>query len=793
MPPKSQSIPKTQTAQQTKSPEETLRPYEFHGLDIRHRPGQAQALATCPFCTREGKFTINVERGVWRCLVCNEGKSESRGGTAGGNIYTFMRLVWQRSMEATKNDKAYDELAAERGLLTSASLRAWGVCKSIITGEWLIPGYGVSGEQGNNLPLNQLWKYSLDRKSGKRRCYATPGTNLQMVMPCGSYAFDKKKPDVFLCEGHWDPLALWEVIQHCKMDDKSLTANQSLSILSETNVIGIPGCGGYNEAWNSLFVGKNVFLLFDNDHPREHPITKAYIPPAAYEGMKRIAQILGSPSNAAHMPKSIHYLEWSADGGEYEPSLKGGYDLRDALTSSKELPGRVKLLNASILKRIQPVPTEWVHMGAVKSSGGSGGETPGGSTELECMPCDDWRVLQKAWREAMHWTEGLDRAFSFMLACVISTKALGDQLWGKVIGPASCGKSTLCEALSINRKYIKALSTMRGFHSGFQTDRGGEEDNSLIPQIKDKTLVIKDGDTLMKSPNVAQILSEARDIYDKVARADYRNTIRRSYEGICMTWILCGTNSLRSIDSSELGERFLDCVIMDGIDDELEDAVLWKVVQRAHKQMSYESDGAPSTHNDPTMTRVMQLTGGYINHLRVNAQRLLDSVKTDNETLRQIMSLGKFVAFMRARPSTENKNSKSSEKAEREFGSRLVSQLMRLAQCMAAVLGEETITPEVMRRVKRTAMDTSRGNTLDICRELYNAGETGTVTDSIRIGVHMTAIEVNKLLLFLTRIGAAEVYVSAEANRFVKQKVRFRLTPKLRKLYTIVMTEKEGE
>ena len=52
-----------------------LRPYVFHGLDLRHRDGDRNASGDCPWCGREGKFSVEVETGLWRCWVCAEGSS----------------------------------------------------------------------------------------------------------------------------------------------------------------------------------------------------------------------------------------------------------------------------------------------------------------------------------------------------------------------------------------------------------------------------------------------------------------------------------------------------------------------------------------------------------------------------------------------------------------------------------------------------------------------------------------------------------------------------------------------
>jgi hypothetical protein len=183
-----------------------------------------------------------------------------------------------------------------------------------------------------------------------------------------------------------------------------------------------------------------------------------------------------------------------------------------------------------------------------------------------------------------------------MLASVASTKSIGDQLWIKVIGPPSTAKSSLCEALSINKQYIVPISTIRGFHSGYKSP-GSSKDNSLIPLIANKTLVTKDGDTMLQAPNKAQIFSEARDLYDRVSRAHYRTGDQKTYEGIPLTWILCGTNALREIDRSELGARFLDCIIMEPswlLTDEgreIEDDILWRAANRAAEHVTIESDG----------------------------------------------------------------------------------------------------------------------------------------------------------------------------------------------------------
>jgi len=443
------------------------------------------------------------------------------------------------------------------------------------------------------------------------------------------------------------------------------------------------------------------------------------------------------------------------------------------------LEGRLTALR-HLLGKLVPVPAAWL----TKAAGGD--KTTPGPLCQGCLPCTTYAELVTSWRKALKWTEGLDHALAVMLASVTSTKTLGDQLWVKLIGPAACGKSTLCEALSINKDYVIAKSTIRGFHSGYKSDKGEDgEDNSLIPLIRDKTLVTKDGDTLLQSPNLGQILSEGRDLYDSVSRSHYRNRMGKDYMGIRMTWLLAGTSALRAIDSSELGERFLDCVIMHNIDDELENEILWRVANRADRNLAMETDGKLETQYEPELAEAMQLTGGYVAHLRENATDVLSTIDNPAEAMRYCTRLGKFVAYMRARPSKQQE-----EQAERELAARLVSQHVRLAKCLAVVLNRKSVDGEVMRRVRQVSLDTGRGQTLNIAKLLYGVGEKGSEPRAIALRTNQTEDKTRGMLRFLREIGI--VTPMAVQGKGLGSKVRWRLTNRLQALYEEVVEDAEG-
>jgi hypothetical protein len=723
-----------------------IRPFEFHGVQLGEPDASHHAWGDCPLCTRDSKFSVNVTNGLWGCKKC---------GTT-GNPVTFLRQFYE-----VCDFKGLEQLAKDRGLLSVDTLKAWGVVHSPMTNDFLIPGYSADGK------LSQLYRYIKvkEKEQWVMRLLPTPELGHQLHR---TRDYDPKKPVLYVNEGPWDGMAMWETMSVAKANGNkglSLTSARASSLLAGANVIAVPGCGSVGEPlrkWLPYFTGKSVVWMGDSDHPRKNGDKP--IPPAGYAATKKAVEIL---STAEEPPNDIQFLAWGPEG--YDPTKPSGYDCRDELRQGDTLKDRLPYLQA-LLERVQVIPEAWV-IGRSPTTAKRGG------VEIEILPCESWTELVNQWRKAMKWTEGLDRALSVMLASIASTKAVGDQLWVKIIGPAACGKSTLCEAVSINKKFVLAKSTIRGFHSGFKAESNEEEDNSLLAQVNDKTLVTKDGDTLLQSPNLGQILSEARDVYDRNSRTHYRNKASRDYEGISMTWILCGTSSLRSIDSSELGERFLDCVIMERIDEDLEDEILLRVANRTARNMGLESDGNASSQLDPELIRAMQLTGGYIDYLCHNARDLLQAVQAEDDKLRKCIHYAKYTAIMRARPSAMQ-----AEVAERELASRLTSQITRLAHCLAIVLNRKSLDDEVMRRTKLTALNTSRGRTTELAKHLYEAGERGATLEALAIFTGQTADAERTMLKFLRQIDAVEVFVSPEAKGLAA-KPRYRLTKRVRRLW----------
>ena len=280
---------------------EKLKPYLFHRVDLNYE-GSGEPRGTCPFCGGD-KFFVGRDNGLFSCKVGSCGAS--------GNAYTFIRKLYQASLDSSQ-DAGYEEVAEDRKIPVE-EIKEWGLCRSIIDQEWILPAYGPKGEVSN------LYRWSLMK--GKRRFLATTTFNAYLF---GYQFWDQAKPDVYLAEGPWDGMALrYDLGSGREVGGRLIrTLDKSLTLLARTNVLAVPGCETFREEWVSIFAGKNVTLLYDNDYPRT--VKTGTNPPAGTAGMKTAARKLRK------VAKSISYLHWGDEG--YDAELPDSFDVRDYLT-----------------------------------------------------------------------------------------------------------------------------------------------------------------------------------------------------------------------------------------------------------------------------------------------------------------------------------------------------------------------------------------------------------------------------------------------------------------------------
>lgn len=704
-----------------------LRPYAHHGVNFSY-PSNDEAVAECPFCGK-AKFYASCETSKASCKVC----------IWEGNSTDFLGELHTRSMAATTD---YEWIERHRGLSASA-MRRWGVCQSVITSEWLVPGYGVSGK------VNNLYRYV------KAEGYSLQGTwecPVTVFHPTGS---PPDKGTVLVTEGAWDGIALWDRIRKVKPDG------------GPYSVVAVPGVTSLSPKWCEYLSGRDVVILFDNDHPMERG---GRVIKPGYDGTKWTTGALASQEEP---PKSISYLWWGDEG--YDKNQPDGCDVRDLLATG---PGPAPL--TEMLFRIRPVPTEWTDGKCTKR--GSGTADP-----IKPEKCESFEQLRDVWRDAMKWTPGLDGALICMLASIASVKAQGEQSWFKIVGPPSCGKSTLCEAVAVARKYVYSDSKMKGMYSHYREDKEGTEDFSLAAKLFDKTLVLKDADTLIRNPNKDEILSDWRDLYDMMGRASSKIGITREYQGLRFTIILCGTETIRELDTSECGQRFLDWEVMGRIDAELEDDIVQRAIQKEIRASMTMSNCKLETTLEERYLRAMKYTGGYIEYLRKHGEHLAQGVTFPQESADRCGKLARFVSYMRARPSEVHESG-----GGRELSARLAKQLVRLCRWAGVVMQTTEVDYRVMGIINKVALDTARGRTLDIVKALAESGTVGMDLREVSRATGKLTHKEASYMQFLTNIEALEQFDDGLPS--LSRTARWRLTEPFSRLYRSVMgtTNKVG-
>ncbi len=710
---------------------EGLRGYLFHGMHLDWSVNGKEAIGECPFGCDKEKFYINIETTKWNCFPCG----------INGNLIEFMRRLWELSDKETRE---YSSLRTERKLLHDETLMYWGVCKSILNDEWLVPGYNTEGK------LNQLYSYRVDQKTGKRVLLPTPTLPHQLH---GSAPFSIKG-DVWICEGPWDGMALWEAMKLAGI---------------EGEVIAVPGCGVFHNSWLPFFAKRKVSILFDSDHPSKLGLSAGFV------GMKRCAGLLLGIENKH--ASEIHYLNWGEKG--YDPDRKHGYDVRDFLSDGMDEIGRVSALER-LLAKITPIPSTWKAIEKDERK------------PLSSMYCDNWGTLVDAWRKALKWRKGLEDVLAVMLSVALSTDQAGNQLFLQVVGSAGSGKSNFCDGMLVSKKCF-ALEHLTGFHSG--TNDGTGKDFSLISRINHKTLITPEGDVIISSPRFSEIMSQQRRIFDGTSGATYKNRSEDiRYAGLRTPWIIAGTFALLDTDQSRLGDRFIR-ICIDPPTEEEKQAILYQVGWTAIRCAAQVcTDGIDSGIMDQRLRTAYKLTGGYVDWLRDNSERLLKGIEGGLDMVNggilvaKCSMLAQFAADLRARPANDRFQVKEHD-ANKELPSRIQHQLVRLSMCLAAVTNQPVIGSEISRVVTKVTVDMSRGKTLDIVRHLYKVGGEGVGVRSLGVLTNQTEDQTKRLIFFLRKIDCVEPVIVNKVPGIQNQQVKWALTNRLRELYDEVFSD----
>lgn len=775
---------------------EKLKPYIFHGVEINEH--KTEARGDCPLCGKEGHFAVKTETGQFRCVRCE----------TTGNVYTFLNLLLQESLAET-TDEEYDELSCNRSqcdpsvpdsqrIVPVWALKDLKYAKSRLTGEWLIPTFNLKNQ------LTNLYRVAIIEE-GPNKVTGEPCQRMQvMATPTckpglfGVHLLTDQQKHRRLQEGPWDMAAVYAALSCIRKKGTKLVQcqpNTGPSLRDKIGVLGSPGAGNFQEDWAIYFENCYADVCFDNDHPKklkpgdpgydpDHPTYRKLkgrpIMPG-WDGQQRACGIL---SNARRPPVGLKQIIWGESQipnmGMYhfDANKPDGYDARDCLKEYGIIKGMSYMDDLMDIIHIDKKPEDDRHL-----------------VTVEPIERQSFAELVQDY-EAMGFcmSDEIRATLATVLAVAVSTTLGGDQLFLRVLGPPGSGKTTIAESFSAAREYTIHRSIMTGFHSGYTGMEPGKKrkegsDSSLIPKMRDKTMFIKDADTLLQSPKRDQILSEFRDIYDRTSRAEYRNEVKNEYEDLNTTFVLCGTDELRTMNRTSLGERFLDIEIMArGVPTaHILNASMHNTLNKLMASIGPKPEPTEDLDNLPanSTSHLKAASYGFLKHLKMS----LDSIKAPEFTeqaLLRIPAIAEFVSYMRAR--VKRDGGELVYRPRTELATRLTSQFTKLAVCLAIVLGKQSVDAEVIAICQKVARDTAEGFQFEITLSLMPAAVSsasgGLSIQQISRKINLAETNVRRLLTDMQELQiVSRVSKTNNSGQRGRDMHMWQLSPLLKELY----------
>ncbi|KKL61692.1 hypothetical protein LCGC14_2192760, partial [marine sediment metagenome] len=425
---------------------------------------------------------VHVETKAWQCMRCGR-----KGGWT-----DFMAQMAEHRTRALRGLPL--QRLAENRCVSEPTLRAFGVGWDQGEGLYTVPVRDATGAVTN------IHRYRVDQKP-----FGTVGgrNTLFLADPAELAAAET----VWVCEGEWDAMALWEALR---------------ATGSPEAVVGVAGAKSASEDVAQAAQGKHALLAFDHDDPGPSPDA------ATRERLRGRAL-------------SVRSVHWP---GKNKP----GYDVRDLWTEHGWRARSFLRALRSYLKET-PVVAEVPDAPRSPKVMARAAET---EMQGEGVPRDD---VVRAYKKWMHLPD--PEVIDVMFGAVLANRLEGDPLWLFIVGPPGCGKSMLLMSLvdaplCTSRTTVTRAALVSG-------QRTGRDDPSLLPKLDGRVLVIKDFTTVLKRQEAdrEEIFGVLRDAYDGRCTFEFHGLLREYVTSFGM--VVGVTAEIEKLGSSHslAGERFV--------------------------------------------------------------------------------------------------------------------------------------------------------------------------------------------------------------------------------------------
>lgn len=440
----------------------------------------------------------------------------------------------------------------------------------------------------------------------------------------------------------------------------------------EHDIYAVPGTQIFKPEWTEKFANKTVYLAYDNDEPGQG-------------GQAKAKEIL---SSATVPPEKLLELSWTDDTPE-------GYDLRDVHT--KMSVRLCDFLEANVTVADNPLP--------------------------EKLDRAEWKQVIDDFREVYYVDQDFEDAATLTASVLLSAKIPGDPLWMFLVGPPSTSKTAIVDAFAFDKQHCESISklTAKALVSGWKEPGNPDSDVSIFPLLKDRTLLIKDYTAVLSMGGGVQeeLYGILRDAYDGKVRIPYGNGKLNEYEDVYFSLVAAVTDVIRNDNRADLGERFLKV----------------EVIGKDYDPMAVTLAAMGSVVKDANRVRKLQTLGiairSYLDSIYIEPNRL-EALSPEKHPIyrTKIAALALLIGHLRA--VVGRVGDELQYRARPEGGPRVAKQLCKVALSLTLLLKKPQIDEEVYRLVKKAALDTIRGYTVEICNKLSQYPE-GIATDRLTL------------------------------------------------------------
>lgn len=592
-----------------------------------------------PFTFFGCSFKANGSQSVSDCPLCGKpdhfyvknetGQYDCKRCGSKGNAYTFIREIHANALEQT-TEKDWKELSKLRKGIPWQEFQEAQFAKDGTN--WLVPDFNSEGKisvVNSWYPGSKFFPCGLPTQLGGIEQLKTC-TDMEMIH--------------VICEGRWDRIALKWAIKKAGLSDKYLTYN-------------VPGASIFKAEWVEALKGRHIVLLYDADDPGK-------------KGMERTEKLL------VPVAKSLRRINWPEGSAD-------GYDVNDFVAERLKEP---KKAISDLLTMLVP-SRETV-------ANGKANETPLVERPRIFKTRPTFAQVVKEFKaNGVHLDTDMEATLAIIYAVTLSNQILTDcPVWIFIVAPPGAGKTLVTLTLS-DAPACVFLSNLKphALISGYKPSDDPEDDPSLLPKLKGKTLAVKDYTEVMSLPTSTQeeLYGVLRGAYDGRAQMMFGNGVVRDYPNCHFTMVAAVTPAINGHNKASLGERFLKVNMLD--------KKRHDKVAHIRAALNRGTDVAKFVAKE---ARIKQVSYEFLD-VQLETKKL---PRINKEMQDRIINLAQILAYLRA-DVLRHHGGELAYEPEAEVGTRPAKQLAKLSQSLAYVFGKETVDDKCYRLVEKVAFD----------------------------------------------------------------------------------------